>query len=476
MSKIETRGSAGYSIERTASKKEAVVTRGGSTNAYLAANDGIDDQLIATDYADATLRRSDLEQYAETLKMRIRQNSPRKEDLEVCLTLCEASLEERHMEAKRTEMMVRRSAAPGIVPSVGDSESMLAKRASLSKAILAAAQGRQLTGAEAELDREGRSQHPHSGASIQLPTWYTRATGNFGQDASQAQIAAAVTGQQTLADRIREARHAEPTAVSLGAVEIDASGSSSYLVPFFGRTAAASANEGDAVSSIADFQQTTLTPQRFSRRLSISQLGLSVGAGGMDQIIANDLNAAHRAAVDKVAFDAVRADATYMKNAVDGSGDYPATTLADLFALVEDYMIAAQSNELPTMVCSPEAFEDLNTIENTNLDQTLAQAFTQATGVNLRPIVNMVDGTFTIQTIATGGTDDQVVTGAGLLVAADFSDVVIANFGGPAIIVDPYTAASQDIVTFVSNQYVDAGLIRSSVQAYATASSALTPA
>jgi len=372
--------------------------------------------------------------------------------------------------------MVRRSAAPGIVPSVDDSESMLAKRASLSKAILAAAQGRQLTGAEAELDREGRSQHPHSGASIQLPTWYTRATGNFGQDASQAQIAAAVTGQQTLADRIREARHAEPTAVSLGAVEIDASGSSSYLVPFFGRTAAASANEGDAVSSIADFQQTTLTPQRFSRRLSISQLGLSVGAGGMDQIIANDLNAAHRAAVDKVAFDAVRADATYMKNAVDGSGDYPATTLADLFALVEDYMIAAQSNELPTMVCSPEAFEDLNTIENTNLDQTLAQAFTQATGVNLRPIVNMVDGTFTIQTIATGGTDDQVVTGAGLLVAADFSDVVIANFGGPAIIVDPYTAASQDIVTFVSNQYVDAGLIRSSVQAYATASSALTPA
>jgi hypothetical protein len=68
------------------------------------------------------------------------------------------------------------------------------------------------------------------------------------------------------------------------------------------------------------------------------------------------------------------------------------------------------------------------------------------------------------------------VTGAGLLVAADFSDVVIANFGGPSIIVDPYSAASQDIVTFVSNQYVDAGLIRSSVQAYATASEALTPA
>ena len=76
-------------------------------------------------------------------------------------------------------------------------------------------------------------------------------------------IDAAVTGKQTLAESLRTARHAEPTAVQLGALVVDASGSASYLVPFLGRTAAAEANEGAATTSTADFHQTTLSPRRF---------------------------------------------------------------------------------------------------------------------------------------------------------------------------------------------------------------------
>lgn len=458
------------------SAASVVQVRGGSSMTWSTRNsETIDDQLIATDFNDPRMKRSDLENLAEQLKARIRQNSPRKDDLETCLVLCEGSIEERHMQSKRNEMAIKRSAAPSIVTGIGDSESMLVKRASISKAILAAAQGRALDGAEAELDREGRSQHPHSSASIQLPTWYTRATGDFGNDATLSDIDAAVTGKQTLAESLRTARHAEPTAVQLGALVVDASGSASYLVPFLGRTAAAEANEGAATTSTADFQQTTLSPRRFTRRLSISQLGLSVGAGGMDSIIASDMQAAHAAALDKVAFDAVRAGATFQSKTLTGasSDEYPATTLADLFALVQAYQTAAQANAVPSLVCSPEAFEDLNSIENSSITSTLAQAFTQATGATVRPIVNMVDADFAADVIS-NGTSSDTIAGAGLAVAADFSDVVIAQFGGPAILVDMYTASSQDIVTFHANQYCDAGLIRSSVQALATADANIT--
>ena len=119
-----------------------------------------------------------------------------------------------------------------------------------------------------------------------------------------------------------------------------------------------------------------MTLCRFTRRLSISQLGLSVGAGGMDNIIAADMRAAHAAALDKVAFDAVRAGATFQSKTLTGasSDEYPATTLADLFALVQSYQTAAQSNGVPSLVCSPEAFEDLNSIENSNITSTLAHS------------------------------------------------------------------------------------------------------
>ena len=122
-----------------------VQVRGGSSMTWSTRNsETIDDQLIATDFNDPRMKRSDLENLAEQLKARIRQNSPRKDDLETCLVLCEGSIEERHMQSKRNEMAIKRSAAPSIVTGIGDSESMLVKRASISKAILAARAGPRL--------------------------------------------------------------------------------------------------------------------------------------------------------------------------------------------------------------------------------------------------------------------------------------------------------------------------------------------
>ena len=152
-------------MKETTKQPATVQARGGSNVSWgTLSGDSTDDALIATDFADPRMKRSDLENYAEQLKARIRRNSPRKEDLETCLSLCEGAIEERHMEAKRNELAVKRS-APAISYGIGDSEATFAKRASISKAILAAAQGKQLDGAEAELDREGRNQHPHASAN-----------------------------------------------------------------------------------------------------------------------------------------------------------------------------------------------------------------------------------------------------------------------------------------------------------------------
>ena len=102
---------------------------------------------------------------------------------------------------------------------MGDSEAGLAKNFSISKAIVAAAEGRQLDGAEAEVTAEGRRQFAGTRGQIVIPNFVLDAQKRnvYGNDSGSANIDSAVTARQTLAVGYQQALHIQPLAEQLGA-------------------------------------------------------------------------------------------------------------------------------------------------------------------------------------------------------------------------------------------------------------------
>jgi len=359
-------------------------------------------------------------------------------------------------------------AAPAYVPNMGDSKKNLADKFSISRAIMAAAEGRQLDGAEAEVTAEGRNQFAGTRGQVVIPNFVLEAQQRnvYGNDSGQSGIDGNVSGRQTLSSAYQTALHVQPLAEQLGARVIDALGSSTMLVPFLGRTAAGSANEGAGVSSSATFSELSLTPSRYARVATYSALALRTTGQALDEILTRDFQQAHTSAHDKVAFDAIRANATYSLATEDGTNGLAATTLSNVFAMTKDAMSATGSNDAPALVCSPEGFKVMNTTAVSGLQQTLASAYTMGTGQSVRQATNLADGNFAGDDIIDGA-DGGTIAGAGLVIAGDFGSCVIAKWGGIDVVVDPFSGNESGLITLAANSYCASGITRDAFRALA---------
>ena len=240
------------------------------------------------------------------------------------------------------------------------------------RAIISAAEGRQLEGAEAEVTAEGRNQFAGTRGQVVIPNFVLEAQKRnvYGNDSGQSGIDNNVSGRQTLSGAYETALHIQPLAEQLGARVIDALGSSTMLVPFLGRTAAGSADEGASVTSNATFSELSLTPSRYARVATYSALALRTTGQALDSILTADFQQAHTSAHDKVAFDAIRANSTYTLATENGTNGLEATSLTNVFSLTKDAMSATGSNDAPALVCSPEGFKVLNTTAVSGLRQS----------------------------------------------------------------------------------------------------------
>lgn len=253
--------------------------------------------------------------------------------------------------------------APTYLRSMGDSEAGLAKNFSISKAIVAAAEGRQLDGAEAEVTAEGRRQFAGTRGQIVIPNFVLDAQKRavYGNDSGSANIDSAVTGRQTLAVGYQQALHIQPLAEQLGARVVDAVGSATMLIPYLGRTAAGSTAEGAAATSSATFSELSLTPTRYARVATYSALALRTTGQALDSILTADFQQAHTSAHDAVAFAAIRANSTYTLATENGTNGLEATSLSNVFELAKEAMSATGTNSAPALVCSPEGYKVMNT-------------------------------------------------------------------------------------------------------------------
>ena len=378
----------------------------------------------------------------------------------------------RELASERAELATK-AQSPAYVRSYGDSEANLARNFSPTRAILAIAEGRQLEGADYEAYLEGKRENPQARGQVLAPAFVTRSV--YGVDSTQTGIDAATNGIQTLAGPGRIALHKQPLAQQLGAQKIDCTGSNNYKLPFLGRTDMSNLAEGAGATSSASFQETTLSPNRWTRKTTLSKLSLRTTGQAMDALIINDFNAAALSTQDKVAFAAVRAAATYTAATENGTNGLEATDLEDIFNLVADYMNATGINDYPDLLASPVAVQALNTAVAANTDQTLAQVYTSQTGRRIIPVTNMVDGNFDSADILAEATT-ATIAGAGLIVAGDMSGLVIGQWGpGLDILVDMYGGnADADLLSIHSNLYTDAGIVNDAFRALAVSASTIS--
>jgi len=360
--------------------------------------------------------------------------------------------------------------APSYLRSVGDTEGGLAKEFSISKAIIAAAEGRQLDGAEAEVTAEGRRQFAGTRGQVVIPNFILDAQKRtvYGNDSGQSGIGGNVSGKQTLAVGYQQALHIQPHAEQLGARVVDAVGSATMLIPFLGRTAAGTADEGAAVTSSATFSELSLTPTRYARVATYSALALRTTGQALDSILTADFQQAHTSAHDKVAFDAIRANSTYTLATENGTNGLEATSLSDVFKLAKEAMSATGTNSAPALVCSPEGFKVLNTATASGLYQTLATAYNTGTGQSVRQATNLADGNFDADDIIDGAVSG-TIAGAGLVIAGDMGSCVIAKWGGIDVVIDPFSDNDKGLITLAANSYCAAGITRDAFRALAVA-------
>lgn len=135
-------------------------------------------------------------------------------------------------------------------------------------------------------------------------------------------------------------------------------------------------------------------------------------------------------------------------------------------------MAAVGSNDAPALVCSPNGYKALNVKAASNLYQTLAFAYSNATGQSVRQATNLADGDFDADDIIDGAVAG-TIAGAGLAIAGDFGSCVIAKWGGIDVVLDPFSGNESGLVTLAANSYCAAGITRDAFRAMAVSDSVI---
>jgi len=376
----------------------------------------------------------------------------------------EGKLEQR--QTKDKELQRRAASAPAVHSrGLGDDSKSLSKRFSISKAINAASMGRQQDGAEAEVIAEGQKSNPMA-RGISLPAFVLEQRSIYGVDSGSPDIAAAVTGQRTVSAQLLAALHDQPVAAQLGATMVQASGAH-FLVPFLGSMIPSTADEGGALTSSASFNQLDLTPTRYGRRADITTLALRAASPEMDNIIMRSMAEGHAVAKDRAAFAAVVANATYQLATAHSTNGLAATDLEDIFNLAKSASVASGNSSAPNMVCSPIGFQALNVASDSTINQTIAGAYRAGTGAQVLQSNTLLDGDLTSADVV-GGTG--TIAGAGVAIAGNFADLIVAEWGVD-LVLDNVTDADKGVIRCISNSYIAAGVVRDSLRVMGVSSS-----
>ena len=344
---------------------------------------------------------------------------------------------------EREQQMVARMAQSG---SAGTSEKREVERVngsfSLSRAVEAVANGRQLEGAEAEWAteamREMRSQGLQSAGQIAIPSIALRTADDF--QATSGQAGAGFV--PTVVPAAIEALRAPTVLEGLGTTVIrNATGNLQ-----FPRVSTKASGTGetevsqDAASGL-NMDQVSLNPQRVAANTTYSKQLILQGGSEIDFLIANELAAAMNAYIDDYAFDLISASTTVNQSSVADA----ALTAIIVNKMETDALAQGANLAGASYVMSPGAYG-------------LSKALAQVNAVNAlweNGRFNMYNAVATPY-LVNGFLEDGTTPAAGSMVFGNFAQgAILAYFGGIDLLVDPYSAAGTAQIKLHVNRFFD---------------------
>jgi HK97 family phage prohead protease len=342
---------------------------------------------------------------------------------------------------EREQQMVARMAQTG---NAGTSEKREVERVngsfSLSRAVEAVSNGRQLEGAEAEWANEAmkemRAQGLQSAGQIAIPSIALRTADDF--QATSGQAGAGFV--PTVVPAAIEALRAPTVLEGLGTTVIrNATGNLQFPRVSTKATGTEETEVSQDASSGLNMDQLTLSPTRVAAQTTYSKQLILQGGAEVDRLISNELSQAMNAFIDDYAFDKIMAS-----TAVDVYNTADAALSATVANAMEAAVLAAGGNLAgSTYVMSPQAY-------------LLSKALAQVPDVNAlweNGRFNMYNAVATPYLV----NDTLDATGAGgQMIFGNFAQGgILAYFGGIDLLVDPYSAAGTAQIKLHVNRFFD---------------------
>ncbi|MAO21286.1 MAG: HK97 family phage prohead protease [Phycisphaerae bacterium] len=345
----------------------------------------------------------------------------------------------------REQDMVARMAQSG---TAGASEQREVERVnnsfSLSRAVAAVANGRNLEGAEAEwaseASKEARSQGLQMAGQIAIPSIALRA----GQaDDFQAGSGDGSGFVPTVVPAAIEALRAPTVLEGLGTTVIRNATGNLQFPRVSAKAAGTGATEVEAdTASGMEMDDVSLTPQRVAANTKYSKQLILQGGAEVDALIANELAAAMNAFVDDYAFDAIMASTD-----VDVYNTADAALSATVANAMEAAVLGAGGNlGGASYVMSPQAY-------------LLSKSLAQVADVNAlweNGQFNMYNAVATPYLV--NDTLDATGTGGRMIFGNFAQGGLLAYFGGIDILIDQYSNASTAQIALHVNRFFDFGI------------------
>lgn len=343
-----------------------------------------------------------------------------------------------------SDIMENTNNAPAVVQSLGDKN--VAKRFDLTKAIKEVASGRALTGVEAEAFQaaqdEARSNNMFIEGQIAMPSEWR---------ADAAPMTAGAAGVQTSEGIFEDGqdfvRNFRPSTVAekLGATMFrNASGPVVIPVQNANITAAELNELADLDRTNVGFSNVTINPQRIGAGTSFSKQLLAQTSADLESFIMGDLKREMDLKADKYVVDVLEAGITYVNDTAgaysDLSGTPTAPDFAELASLMEmDLRTGNVDLANAKFLLDPAA---LRNFKRASLDAGSGQF--AGVGANIYGY----------------GFETTNQTTAGKIVLGDFRDLVIVEWGGLDLIVDPYSGKDTHSIEIAANMHIGAAVRR----------------
>ena len=314
---------------------------------------------------------------------------------------------------------------------------------SLSRAIMSAANGRSLEGAEAEwaqeAQREMRAQGLQVVGQVAIPTkaLYRASADNFTAGAYGATTDGAAFVPVNVGGAI-EALRAPSVIEQLGTTTLQGMTGNLKFPRVSVKATGTAEGEVDANAAAGlEMDELTLSPQRVSAKTTYSKQLLLQGGTAVDLVIAQELQNAMNAFIDTKAFDTLDG-ATINDQSTDGS-----TTLTAAIAVAMESAVLAAGGNLAAAryVMSPSAYK---------FAKNLAQV------ASVSALYDLASNTFNgYPAVATPYLIDSS-SNVGQMLFGNFAQgCILAYFGGIDLLVDPYSAAGNAQIVLHVNRFFD---------------------